>query len=204
MTRTIWKASKENLCSIKLSKIPVIFKDLHRRIFNKILVTKTRPVFKKFKAKWTVFLLKSREDIFSFHPILIPGLSLGKLDTHPPHNSMRILEILQCQQILLESTIKFSWRKPLPYKNQSNDLMRFHEIYLNTLIYNLSSGPHITHFLAVVAKKRENFEYTFVLKRANIACRQKVTTVNLLQKLLNNFCNTQLQIGIISWYNCYQ
>ena len=82
--------------------------------------------------------------------------------------------------------------------NQSNDLMRFHEIFLNTQIYNLSSGPHITHFLAVVAKKRENFEHTFVLKRANIACRQKVTTVNLLQKLLNNFCNTQLQIGIIS------
>ena len=28
----------------------------------------------------------------------------------------------------------------------------------NTRIYNLSSGPHITHFLAVVAKTRENFE----------------------------------------------
>ena len=28
----------------------------------------------------------------------------------------------------------------------------------NTQIYNLSSGPHITCFLAVVAKKRKNFE----------------------------------------------
>ena len=28
----------------------------------------------------------------------------------------------------------------------------------NTRIYNLNSGPHITHFLAVVAKKQENFE----------------------------------------------
>ena len=61
-------------------------------------------------------------------------------------------------------------------------MIRFHEIYPNTQIYNLSSGPHITHFLAAVAKKQKDFEYTFVLKRANIACRQKVTTVNLLQK----------------------
>ena len=137
MTRTIWKASKENLCSIKLSKIPVIFKDLHRRIFNKILVTKTRPVFKKFKAKWTVFLLKSREDIFSFHPILIPGLSYGKLDTHPPHNSMRTLEILQCQQILLESTIKFSWRKPVQSVQpvQAKPVQWFDEISWNLSQY---------------------------------------------------------------------
>ena len=28
----------------------------------------------------------------------------------------------------------------------------------NTRIYNLSSGPHITHFAAVVAMKRKNFE----------------------------------------------
>ena len=28
----------------------------------------------------------------------------------------------------------------------------------NTWIYNLSSGPHITSFLAVAAKKRINFE----------------------------------------------
>ena len=29
---------------------------------------------------------------------------------------------------------------------------------LNARIYNLGSGPHITHFLAVVAKKRKNFK----------------------------------------------
>ena len=29
---------------------------------------------------------------------------------------------------------------------------------VKTRIYNLSSGPHITRFSAVVAKKRKNFE----------------------------------------------
>ena len=52
----------------------------------------------------------------------------------------------------------------------------------NTQIYNLNSGPHITHFSEVAAKKRKIFEYMFVLKRANIACRQQMTKVNLLQK----------------------
>ena len=48
-------------------------------------------------------------------------------------------------------------------------------IYI-TQIYNLSSGPHITHFLEVVPKKWKNFEQTFVLKQANTACRQQMTT----------------------------
>ena len=30
--------------------------------------------------------------------------------------------------------------------------------HANTRIYNLSSGPHITQFSAVFAKKRKNFE----------------------------------------------
>ena len=29
---------------------------------------------------------------------------------------------------------------------------------LNAMIYNLGSDPHITHFLAVVTKKRKNFK----------------------------------------------
>ena len=31
----------------------------------------------------------------------------------------------------------------------------------NTRVYNLSSGPHITHFLAVVAGKRKNVKSLF-------------------------------------------
>ena len=52
----------------------------------------------------------------------------------------------------------------------------------NTRIHNLSSGPHITRFLVVVAKKWKNFEYIFVLKRANTACRQQMTTGKLFHK----------------------
>ena len=50
----------------------------------------------------------------------------------------------------------------------------------NTQIYSLSPGPHITHFSAVVAKKAKIFAEMF-FKQANIACRQQMTTVNLLQ-----------------------
>ena len=53
---------------------------------------------------------------------------------------------------------------------------------LNTRIYNLISGPHVTHFSAVVGKKWKKLEKLFALKRANIACRQQMTTVTLLQK----------------------
>ena len=38
-------------------------------------------------------------------------------------------------------------------KRESPNLSYFN----NTLIYNLSSGPHITRFLTVVAKKRKKF-----------------------------------------------
>ena len=41
----------------------------------------------------------------------------------------------------------------------------------NTRIFTLSSGP-ITHFSAVVAMKRNNFEQMFVLIQANIVCWQ--------------------------------
>ena len=75
-----------------------------------------------------------------------------------------------------------------------------HRKAVNTRIYSFSSGLHITHFSAAVAKKQKNFEQMFVLKRANIACRQQMTTVNLLQKHFKNFCIIQLQIGIISSY----
>ena len=56
---------------------------------------------------------------------------------------------------------------------------------MNTWIYNLSSGPHITHFSAVAAKKQKNFEKIFVLKRANTECRQKMTTAKLLHNHFN-------------------
>ena len=55
----------------------------------------------------------------------------------------------------------------------------------NTRIYNLSSGPHITRFSVVVAKKWKNFDYIFVLKRANTACRQQMTTGKLFHKHFN-------------------
>ena len=50
----------------------------------------------------------------------------------------------------------------------------------NTRIYTLSSGPHISDYLAAVAKKWKIFGSMFVFKRASIACRQKMTRVNLL------------------------
>ena len=62
------------------------------------------------------------------------------------------------------------------------DIAPLKMLFCNTRVYNFISGPHITHFSAVVAKKRKNFEKMFVLKRANIACRQQMTSVNLLQK----------------------
>ena len=59
-------------------------------------------------------------------------------------------------------------------------------IYFNELmdlrIYNLSFHSHITHSLAVVAKKRKDFKYIFVLKRVNTVCRQQMTAIKLLQK----------------------
>ena len=62
------------------------------------------------------------------------------------------------------------------------DIAPLKMLFCNTRVYNFISGPHITHFSALVAKKRKNFEKMFVLKRANIACRQQMTSVNLLQK----------------------
>ena len=49
----------------------------------------------------------------------------------------------------------------------------------NTTICNLSSGPHITHFLTVVTKKRKKVEFRI---SENFLCRQQMATVNLLQK----------------------
>ena len=40
--------------------------------------------------------------------------------------------------------------------NNTLNLLKRHQN--NTRVYNLSSGPHIVHFMAVVAKKRKNFE----------------------------------------------
>ena len=69
------------------------------------------------------------------------------------------------------------WRKYLEIWREKN-LIQI--ISKNTRIYNHSSGPHITHFSPVVAKERKNFEWMFILKLANIACRKQMTTVNLL------------------------
>ena len=44
----------------------------------------------------------------------------------------------------------------------------------------------------------------FVLKRANIACKQQMTTVTYLNNILNNFRIIQLQIGIIYGHNSYR
>ena len=52
----------------------------------------------------------------------------------------------------------------------------------NTRIYNPSCGLHITRFSVVVAEKRKNFEYIFVLKQANTACRHQMTTAKLFQE----------------------
>ena len=46
----------------------------------------------------------------------------------------------------------------------------------NTRIYYLSSGPHITHFLVVVAKNQKNFEQMIVRE----ASHQPALMCNLL------------------------
>ena len=46
----------------------------------------------------------------------------------------------------------------------------------NTRIYYLSSGPHITHFLVVVAKNQKNFEQMIVRE----ASHQPAFMCNLL------------------------
>ena len=67
---------------------------------------------------------------------------------------------------------------------------------INTRIYNLRSRSHFIHFLAVVAEKLENLEQMFVLKQENIAGRQQMPAVNLLQK-----CFKQLSYYTVSnWY----
>ena len=41
----------------------------------------------------------------------------------------------------------------------------------NARICNFNFGPHITHFLEALTKKRKYFELTFALKRANTISR---------------------------------
>ena len=64
--------------------------------------------------------------------------------------------------------------------------------------YNFSSGPYITHFSAVVAKKQKNVEKIFVLKRANRTCSQPMTAVNLLHRHFK-----QLQYYTSSKWHCF-
>ena len=73
-------------------------------------------------------------------------------------------DILRSYRFVAEVTFKsfyFTPKEKCLYKKKEKAVFIRNEDHLNTLntrIYNLSSGPHITRFSAVVAKKRKNFE----------------------------------------------
>ena len=53
----------------------------------------------------------------------------------------------------------------------------------NTRVYILSSGSHVKNLLAVVSRRRKNFEQLFFFRfKANTECRQQMTTIKLLHK----------------------
>ena len=93
----------------------------------------------------------NNENDDKFDPMPFENTSSKLLLVYQSPNVKRLLRHYGGNLILLDAT----------YKTCKYSLFLFFldiQTNVNTRIYNLSSGPQITRFSAVVAKKRKNFE----------------------------------------------